>query len=122
MARLVAIAKRRPLTQQESEKLQRELAMMRMIYDTNFILDPTDRTCPKLTELEECRNNSDVKAIVFSEWERMLVLVKELCERMKIGYAWHTGSVPQRRRRAEIQLFARSWSGRWIEFRTWVRR
>jgi superfamily II DNA or RNA helicase len=112
VARLVMIAKRRPLTQQESEKLQRELAMMRMICDTNFILDPEDRACPKLAELEkileECRNNADVKALVFSEWERMLVLVKELCERLKIGYAWHTGSVPQRRRRAEIQLFKSS--------------
>jgi hypothetical protein len=83
--------------------------MMRMICDTNFILDPEDRICPKLAELEkileECRNNTDVKVIVFSEWARMLELVKELCGRLGIGYAWHTGSVPQRRRRAEIQLF-----------------
>jgi superfamily II DNA or RNA helicase len=109
VARLMAIAKSRPLTQQESEKLQRELAMMRMICDTNYILDPEDRACPKLAELqkilEECRGNGDVKVIVFSEWARMLELVKDLCERMKIGYALHTGSVPQRRRRAEIQLF-----------------
>jgi hypothetical protein len=109
VARLVAQAKRRPLTQQEAEKLQRELAMMRMICDTNYILDPEDRICPKLAELEkileECRNNEDVKVLVFSEWARMLELVKGLCERMRIGYALHTGSVPQRRRRAEIQLF-----------------
>jgi superfamily II DNA or RNA helicase len=109
VARLVAIAKRRPLTQQESEKLQRELAMMRMICDTNYILDPEDRTCPKLTELEkileECRNNGDVKVLIFSEWARMLELVKGLCEQLQIGYALHTGAVPQRRRRAEIQLF-----------------
>jgi superfamily II DNA or RNA helicase len=109
VARLVSIAKRRPLTQQESDKLQRELAMMRMICDTNYILDPEDRTCPKLAELakilEECCNNGDVKVIVFSEWARMLELVKELCEQMRIGYALHTGAVPQRRRRAEIQLF-----------------
>jgi superfamily II DNA or RNA helicase len=109
VARLVAIAKSRPLTKQESEKLQRELAMMRMICDTNYILDPEDRICPKLAELEkildECRSNGDVKVIVFSEWARMLELVKGLCEKLQIGYALHTGSVPQRRRRAEIQLF-----------------
>ncbi len=109
VARLVAIAKKRPLTQQESEKLQRELAMMRMICDTNYILDPEDRTCPKLAELgkilEECRHNDDVKVLVFSEWARMLELVKGLCEQLQIGYALHTGAVPQRRRRAEIQLF-----------------
>jgi hypothetical protein len=82
---------------------------MRMICDTNYILDPEDTTCPKLAELEkileECRGNGDVKVIVFSEWARMLELVKDLCERMSMGYALHTGSVPQRRRRAEIQLF-----------------
>lgn len=109
VARLVNIAKKRPLTPQESDKLQRELAMMRMICDTNYILDPQDRTCPKLAELEkileECRGNGDVKVLVFSEWARMLELVKDLCERKRIGYALHTGSVPQRRRRAEIQLF-----------------
>jgi superfamily II DNA/RNA helicase len=35
----------------------------------------------------------------------MLGLVRELCERLSMGYALHTGSVPQRRRRAEILLF-----------------
>jgi len=106
--KLVNIALRRPLTQQEQDKLQRELAMMRMICDTNYILDPEDRTCPKLAELEklldECREN-DAKVIVFSEWERMLQLVRDLCDERGIGYAWHTGSVPQQRRRAEINTF-----------------
>jgi superfamily II DNA or RNA helicase len=109
VARLMNIAKRRPLTQQESDKLLRELNMMRMICDTNYILDPEDRACPKLDELgkllEECRDNPDVKVLVFSEWARMLELVRELCKRLKIGYAWHTGSVPQRRRRGEILMF-----------------
>lgn len=106
--RLATIAMRRVLTPQEQQKLQRELAMMRMICDTNFILDPSDRTCPKLAELErvldDCREN-DAKAIVFSEWERMLELVRDLLEKRGMGYAWHTGSVPQLRRRAEINAF-----------------
>jgi hypothetical protein len=86
----------------------RELAMMRMVCDTNYILDADDKVCPKLAELEklldECREN-DAKVIIFSEWERMLELVRELCERMDLGFAWHTGTVPQRRRRAEINAF-----------------
>ncbi|MSO23022.1 MAG: DEAD/DEAH box helicase, partial [Acidobacteria bacterium] len=109
VAKLVSIASRRPLTQQEQDKLMRELAMMRMICDTNFILDPEDRVCPKLSELEkileECRDNPGVKVLVFSEWERMLQLVRELCERLGLGYAYHSGSVPQKRRRAEILRF-----------------
>jgi hypothetical protein len=106
--KLVSTALRRPLTKQEQDKLQRELAMMRMICDTNYILDPDDRTCPKLAELEklldDCQQN-DAKVIVFSEWSRMLELVRDLCEHRGIGHAWHTGSVPQQRRRAEINLF-----------------
>jgi superfamily II DNA or RNA helicase len=109
VARLLSAARRRPLTQQEQEKLMRELAMMRMVCDTNYILDPRTRACPKLSELEkileECRENPEVKVLVFSEWERMLELVRTLCQRIGLRHAWHTGSVPQRRRRAEIQLF-----------------
>ena len=109
VARLVSTARRRPLTQQEQEKLMRELAMMRMVCDTNYILEPSARACPKLSELEkileECRENLEVKVLVFSEWERMLELVRALCQRIGLRCAWHTGSVPQRRRRAEIQLF-----------------
>lgn len=109
VARLMSAAKRRPLSQQEQDKLMRELAMMRMICDTNYILDPEDRECPKLGELEkileECRENNGTKVIIFSEWERMLELVRERCEQLGLAAAWHTGSVPQRRRRAEINLF-----------------
>lgn len=106
--RLVMVAKRRPLLQREAERLQRELAMMRMICDTNFILDPEDQTCPKLAELEKILDDCDAndsKVIVFSEWERMLQLVRSLCEKRGRGFAWHTGSVPQQRRRAEINAF-----------------
>jgi hypothetical protein len=109
VARLASIAKRRPLSQQEQDKLLRHLNMMRMVCDTNYILNPDQRACPKLAELEkileECRDNPDVKVIVFSEWERMLELTRGLCSRLKLGFAWHTGTVPQKRRRAEINAF-----------------
>jgi hypothetical protein len=109
VARLMGIAKHRPLTMQQQEKLMRELNMMRMCCDTNYILDEDERACPKLKELEkifeETRENEGVKVIVFSEWVRMLELARDLCKQVGLGYAWHTGTVPQRRRRAEIQLF-----------------
>jgi hypothetical protein len=109
VAGLVALAKRRPLTQPEHERLMRHLNMMRMICDTLYILNPDSRVCPKLAELEkvleECRDNPEVKVLVFSEWERMLELVRGLCKRLRLGFAWHTGTVPQKRRRAEINAF-----------------
>jgi hypothetical protein len=109
VAKLVAIAKRRPLLKDEAEKLQRWLACMRMICDTPYILDSECRICPKLDELadvlKDVTASGDSKIIVFSEWERMLELVRELAAGMNFGYAWHTGSVPQQKRRDEINRF-----------------
>jgi ERCC4-related helicase len=109
VAKFASMAKRRPLTKQEQDKLLQYLNMMRMVCDTGGILNPDLRACPKLDELEkileECRENPDVKLIIFSEWERMLARVRELCNKLGMGFAWHTGSVPQKRRRAEINAF-----------------
>jgi hypothetical protein len=110
-ARLIQIAQRRPLTKQEFERLQMFLACMRMICDTPYILDANCRVSPKLEELERVLADlvaePDRKIILFSEWERMLFLVRELAEEMGLEFAWHTGSVPQERRRAEIARFKR---------------
>jgi superfamily II DNA or RNA helicase len=108
-AQLLGKAARRPLTQREQDQLFRLLGMMRMTCDTNAILIPKDPSSSKLPELEklleECRDNPGVKVIVFSEWERMLEQVRALCDRLDLGHAWHTGSVPQKRRRTEINAF-----------------
>jgi superfamily II DNA or RNA helicase len=108
-ARLIALAQRRPLMKAEFDRLQMLLACMRMICDTPAILDPDCRVSPKLEELERILGDlfeePDRKVIVFSEWERMLALVRELAAEMGVEAAWHTGSVPQQRRRAEIVRF-----------------
>ncbi len=108
-ARLMHQAQRRPLTKDEFDRLQQLLACMRMICDTPAILDPTCRVSPKLEELEKILadlfEEPDRKVIVFSEWEGMLALVRELAAEMGLECAWHTGSVPQQRRRAEIVRF-----------------
>ena len=108
-ARLLAVAQRRPLRPEEFEQLQKWLACMRMICDTPAILDPECRISPKLEELErllaDLLAEHDAKIIVFSEWERMLDMVRELAREMGIEAAWHTGSVSQHRRRAEINRF-----------------
>ena len=87
----------------------RELNMLRMICDSNFILDPADRACPKLDELArilaECMGNPEVKVLIFSEWERMLELAGGLCRRLRFGFASHTGSIPAAQRRQEVQRF-----------------
>lgn len=108
-SRLIAQAQRRPLLPKEFERLQMLLACMRMVCDTPAILDPECQTSPKLEELEgilaDLLEEPDRKVIVFSEWERMLSLVRGLAGEMGVEAAWHTGSVPQLRGRAEIVRF-----------------
>ena len=110
-AQLIAQAQRRPLRQQEFDRLQQLLACMRMVCDTPAILDPTCRVSPKLEELEKILGDllqePERKIIVFSEWERMLTMVRELAGEMGVETAWHTGSLAQERRRAEINRFKR---------------
>lgn len=102
-------AKKRALKKEEFEKLQRLLACMRMICDTPYILDPECRISPKLNELQaildDILSDNTAKVIIFSEWEKMLELIREMAEEQKIGIAWHTGSVPQKERRNEINRF-----------------
>ena len=110
VADLVKKAERRPLTAKEQDILIMLLNMMRMICDSPGIIKNNPSTdCPKLNELEsvldECLSDPEVKVIVFSEWIGMLKLVRGLAEKIGIGYAWHTGSVPQKKRRAEILAF-----------------
>ena len=109
VARIARIADTRPLTEEEFKRLQIALGCMRMVCDTPFILDDKVRDCPKLEELErileEMMSDPDCKVLIFSEWVRMLSLVRELLNDCGIDYALHTGSVPQKRRKAEIKRF-----------------
>jgi hypothetical protein len=108
-ARVAATARKRPLKKEEMERLQRYLACMRMLCDTPYILDQDCRISPKLKELDnilqELTEDGDHKIIIFSEWERMLELVREQAEGMGLGYALHTGKIPQPKRRDEIRRF-----------------
>ena len=107
--RLAAVGAKRPLTPEEFKMLQGHLACMRMICDTPYILDGKRHECPKMEELErllpELLDDPERKIIVFSEWVRMLELVRDYAVDAGIEFAWHTGSVPQPRRRAEIKRF-----------------
>ncbi len=110
VAEHVQKSKRRPLTPKEQDLLKILMNMMRMVCDTPAIIKNNPcRDCPKLDELarilDEVLADPDVKVIVFSEWEGMLARVRGHAEEQGIGHAWHTGSVPQQRRRAEILSF-----------------
>ncbi len=112
VAQLAQLAKKRPLTKEQRQRLMIALACMRMACDTPYILDKKTRLSPKLDELEkmleEWLADPACKILVFSEWERMLTLLAERLNRKGIDYAWHTGSVTQKQRREEINRFKNS--------------
>ncbi len=109
VAQLGALAKKRPLKKKEREVLMLSLGCMRMTCDSAYILNQKKRRSPKLDELErlldELLDDPGCKIIIFSEWERMLTLLAERLSKAGINYAWHTGSVTQKKRREEINWF-----------------
>ena len=104
VARLASIAKRRPLTQQEQDKLMRELAMMRMTCDTNYLLDHEP---PHLSQTggagKDPRRMPGKSGGESHHFLRMGANAgtgaRHSAKRLDLGFAWHTGSVPQQRRR-----------------------
>jgi superfamily II DNA or RNA helicase len=115
VAKLLAQARRRPLTPKERERLLMCLVKMRIICDALALHDkeipPKDRekTAPKLVELgailgDEIAGNSH-KAIVFSQWAEMLALTEPVIERAGLGYVKLTGAVPSARRGALVERF-----------------
>ncbi len=109
LAKLLYKAKRRPLTPDDFKRIQMNLACMRMLCDTPYILDQSCRESPKLDELKkilkELLEDPANKIIIFSEWTKMLDLIREYLDQNLIGYALHTGQVKQNKRREEINRF-----------------
>jgi superfamily II DNA or RNA helicase len=115
VAKLMAQAKRRPLTPDEHKLLLAYLTKMRLICDALALHDheikPAERekTAPKLRELreilgEEVASNGH-KAILFSQWATMLAFTEPLLEKLKVGWVKLTGDVPSPKRGALVEQF-----------------
>ncbi len=63
----------------------------------------------RLRELEsilhQILDEPDAKVAIFSAWEAALVPIREMCERLEIGFAWHTAATPERRRAMQATKF-----------------
>jgi superfamily II DNA or RNA helicase len=115
VARLVALARRRPLTPKERDILLMSLVKMRIIcnalalHDKSIPAQDHEKTAPKLSELkqvlyDEVASNGR-KALVFSQWAGMLALIEPVIRRVGLGYVKLTGSVPTAKRGALIERF-----------------
>ncbi len=115
VARIMAIAQRRPLRPEEHQVLLGALIKMRLICNALALHDPEvkpqdcEKTAPKLRELreilhEEIASNGH-KALIFSQWTHMLSLTEPILKKLKLGWVKLTGDVPSAKRGALIERF-----------------
>ncbi len=115
LARLMAQAHRRPLTPDEHKILMGYLVKMRLICNALALHDPEikpqdrEKTAPKLRELREILEDEIAsnghKAILFSQWTRMLELIEPVLEKLGLGWVKLTGDVPTPKRGDLIEQF-----------------
>ena len=108
-ASLAAIAKRRPLTPSEQKRVMAALQQARMACNAAGLVDKKTLGAPKLDELarllEELCVEGGLKAVVFSQWERMTAMVEQVARRLKLGCVRLHGGVPSAKRGELIDRF-----------------
>ncbi|MES9903538.1 MAG: DEAD/DEAH box helicase, partial [Sedimenticola sp.] len=106
---LATIAKRRPLTPGEQNRLMASLQQARMACNAAGLVDKETQGAPKLDELadilDELCLQGGRKAVVFSQWEGMTRMVEERLRGMGLGSVRLHGGVPTAKRGALIDRF-----------------
>ena len=99
---LAQIAKRRPLTPGEQNRLMSALQQARMACDAAGLVDKKTQGSPKLDELsrllEELCLQSNRKAVIFSQWALMTDMVESLVRAMGLGCVRLHGGIPSHKR------------------------
>ena len=99
---LATIAKRRPLTPTEQNRLIAALQQARMACNAAGLVDKETKGSPKIDEmadlLDEICIQSGLKAVVFSCWELMTQMVEKRLRKMGLGYVRLHGGVPTAKR------------------------
>lgn len=99
---LADIAKKRPLTPTEQNRLMAALQQARMACNGAGLVDKETVGAPKIDELadllEELCLQSGLKAVVFSQWEMMTRMVEKRLAQMGLGCVRLHGGVPTAKR------------------------
>ncbi len=99
---LAQIARKRPLTPSERNRLLAALQQARMACNAAGLVDKDTVGSPKLDEMEDILKEtclqSGFKAVVFSQWERMTQLVEARVKRMGLGCVRLHGGVATAKR------------------------
>jgi SNF2 family DNA or RNA helicase len=97
------------LSESDKRRLMISLQNMRMVCDSSYLLDPKTEQGLKpgeiMTLLDEAFEQSDTKAVVFSQWLRMHELLVTGAKRRKWGHVLFHGGVPGRDRGKLVERF-----------------
>jgi len=109
-ASLLALAERRPLTQEEMQRAMALLLKARQACNAVELCDPARAPAsPKLDEFEslvaEIVGQGAAKVLVFSEWTEMLKLAARRLDGLKVGWTMLHGGVVTERRPALLERF-----------------
>lgn len=108
-ALLADIAKRRPLTPSESNRMMAALQQARMACNAAGLVDKTTEGSPKLDELarllETLCLQSNTKVVIFSQWALMTEMVETLVKSMGLGSVRLHGGVASHKRGELMNTF-----------------
>ncbi|WP_260291939.1 DEAD/DEAH box helicase [Sedimenticola hydrogenitrophicus] len=100
--RLAMIAQRRPLTPSEQNRMMAAMQAARMACNAAGLVDKVTEGSPKIDELaqllDELCLQGGLKAVVFSQWERMTAMVEERLRGLGLGCVRLHGGVPTAKR------------------------
>ncbi|TAN65560.1 MAG: helicase [Methylobacter sp.] len=107
---LATIAKRRPLTPSEQNRMMAALQQARMACNAAGLVDKETFGSPKLDELTRLLDDlclmSNCKVVVFSQWKAMTEMIATVVNGMGLGCVHLHGGVPTHKRSELMDKFA----------------
>ncbi len=105
-----AIARKRFLTEMDLLRLQKNLLCCRLAANSTILVNKEEPGySSKLVELEDLLDRlfaeEGRKAVLFSEWKKMLDLIEPLLQARGLGYVRLDGSIPQKQRLQLVNTF-----------------
>ena len=107
-AALARLLQKNFLTDLDRKRILSSMVNMRMVCDSLFLLDKQSRVSPKLDEFAELVvdiTTEDHKAVVFSQWETMVLEAAKVLDSLGIGYALLHGGLGGKDRKDALERF-----------------
>jgi hypothetical protein len=105
---LARLLQKNYLTDLDRKRILAAVVNMRMVCDSLFLLDKQSRVSPKLDEFAELVadiTTEDHKAVVFSQWETMILEAAKVLDARGVGYAVLHGGLAGKDRKEALERF-----------------